>query len=94
MKKVVFFKLRYINKFLLYIRIREIIFFVLEDIGLDKKKFGLYSLRLGGVIVVVVVGVNDRIFKKYGRWKSEIVKDGYVREILLEKLSVLSNLGI
>lgn len=56
--------------------------FILDSLGLDLKKYGVYSLRLGGVIVVVVVGVSDCFFKKYGCWKFENVKDGYVYENL------------
>lgn len=94
MKKAASFKLRHTNKPLSYTRTREIILSALEDIGLDKKKFGLHSLRSGGATAAAAAGVNDRIFKKHGRWKSETAKDGYVREKLSEKLSVSSNLGI
>ncbi|XP_065939468.1 uncharacterized protein [Magallana gigas] len=59
-----------------------------------KKKFGLHSLRSGGATAAAAARVNDRIFKKHGRWKSETAKDSYVRETLSEKLSVSSNLGI
>lgn len=65
---------------LFYSRVRELLFNVLESVGVDKFKFGFYSLRLGGVIVVVNVGVSDRLFKKYGRWWFDNVKDGYVYE--------------
>lgn len=94
LKKAASFKLRHTNKPLSYTRTREIILSALEDIGLDKKKFGLHSLRSGGATAAAAAGVNDRIFKKHGRWKSETAKDGYVRETLSEKLSVSSNLGI
>ena len=37
--------------------------------------FGLCSLRAGGATATANLGVNERLFKKYGRWKSGKVKD-------------------
>ena len=65
-----------------------------ESIGLNKSKFGLHSLRSGGATAAASAGVNDRVFKKHGRWKTDKAKDGYVTENLDEKLSVAKNLGI
>ena len=39
-------------------------------------------------------GIDDRLFKKYGRWKSDKAKDGYVKENIDVRLSVSKNLGI
>ena len=65
-----------------------------EDIGLDKTKFGLHSLRSGGASASAAAGVSDRLFKKHGRWRSETAKDGYVKESVNEKLTVTKMLGI
>ena len=65
----------------------------LEELGLDKRKFCLHSLRSGGASAAAA-GVNDRLFKKHGSWKSDTAKDGYVREDLDQKLSVSKNFGI
>ena len=61
---------------------REILLDALASLGLDRTKFGLHSLRAGGVTAAANHGVCDRLFKKHGRWKSETAKDGYVSENL------------
>ena len=67
---------------------------MLEAIGLDKRLFGLHSLRAGGASAAANAGVVDRLFKRHGRWKSENAKDGYVRDALQERLKVSRNLGL
>ena len=76
-----------------YTRAREILLEKMEMLGLNKKDFGLHSLRSGGATSAAGSGVIDRLFKKHGRWKSESAKDGYVKENLEEKLSVTKQLG-
>ena len=66
----------------------------LESIGLDKRKFGVHSLRAGGATAAANAGVPDRLFKRRGRWKSETAKDGYVKDNLAERLTVTKNIGI
>ena len=94
MKKDNSYKLRSLNRPLCYTRAREILLSALESLGLNKKLFGLHSLRSGGATAAADAGINDRVFKKHGRWKSETAKDGYVRENLIQKLSVSKHLGI
>jgi len=77
-----------------YTRAREILLDTLESIGLDKSKFGLHSLRAGGATAAANAGIDDRLFKKHGRWKSDKAKDGYVKENTSVKLSVSKNLGL
>jgi hypothetical protein len=65
----------------------------------DRSRFGLHSLRSGGATTAANAtaanaGVNDRLFKKHGRWRSENAKDGYVREDLPSLLSVSKSLNI
>ena len=50
--------------------------------------YGLHSLRAGGATAAANMGVNDRLFKKHGRWKSDKVKDGYIHESIETKLIV------
>ena len=50
-----------------YTRARELVLDALEGIGLDRSKFGLHSLRSGGVSAAVNAGVPDRFFKRHGR---------------------------
>lgn len=66
------------EKFLFYIRVCELFIEVFIGIVDNIKVYGFYSLWLGGVIVLVVRGILDRIFKRYGCWCLEFVKDGYV----------------
>lgn len=93
-KKSKSYKLRNGNKPLSYTRAREILLEALKSLGLESGNFGLHSLRSGGATAAASNGINDRLFKKHGRWKSEKAKDGYVQENLLEKLSVSKKLGI
>ena len=48
----------------------------------------------GSATVAANLGVNDRLFKEQGRWKSEKVKDGYIHESIEVKLIVTKNLGL
>ncbi|XP_052061441.1 uncharacterized protein LOC127701553 isoform X1 [Mytilus californianus] len=77
-----------------YTRARELLLSALDSLGLDKKQFGLHSLRSGGATAAAEAGIDDRLFKKHGRWKSDKAKDGYVKESILNKLSVSKNLGL
>ncbi|XP_076100861.1 uncharacterized protein LOC143070462 [Mytilus galloprovincialis] len=92
-KKSKSYKLRGLKP-LSYTRVRAIILSALESIGLDKSKFGLHSLRSGGATAAASAGIQDRLFKKHGRWASDKAKDGYVRENIKEKLTVSKSLGI
>ncbi|XP_071124201.1 uncharacterized protein [Mytilus edulis] len=77
-----------------YTRAREILLSSLQSIGLDSKRFGLHILRSGGASAAAAAGVEGRLFKKHGRWKSDTAKDGYVKESLKDRLSVTNNIGI
>lgn len=77
-----------------YSSAREILLNTIDHIGLDKTQFGLHSLRSGGATAAAAAQVEDIIFKKHGRWKSEKAKDGYVKENLSQRLSVTQKLGI
>ena len=66
----------------------------LEAVALHKRKFGLHSLRSTGATAAAAAGIDDRLFKKHGRGKSDKAKDGYVKENIDVRLSVSTNLGI
>ena len=87
-------KLRKKNESLSYTRSREIVLKALSEIGLKREKFGLHSLRAGGATAAADAGIEDRLFKRHGRWRSETAKDGYVKDNLKELLSVSLSLGI
>ena len=61
-----------------YTRMRELFLPKMEELGFDASKFGLHSLRAGGVTAVVNAGVADRLFKCHGHWRSESAKDRYI----------------
>ena len=50
-----------------------------------RKTNGLHSLSSG---------VDDILFKKHGRWKTDHVKDDYEKENILDRFSVIKNLRI
>lgn len=66
----------------------------LSQIGLDKSKFALHSLRSGGASAAANAGIPDRWFKRHGRWRSENAKDGYVKDKLEDRLRDLQNIGL
>lgn len=86
-------KLIYKNKSLSYTGAKQAI---LKRLALvcDVRSLGLHSLRSGGATVAANNGVNDRCFKRHGRWKSETSKDGYVADSLQARLSVTKKLGL
>ena len=86
--------LKRIDRPISYSTVRDRVLSAIASIGLDRKLFGIHSLRRGGATHACRTGVNDRLFKKHGRWRSENAKDGYVSEDLETKLSVTRNLGI
>ena len=71
-----------------YSRAREIVLQAFESLGYDKKKFGLHSLRSGGATAAANAGLNERLLKRHGRWKTDLAKDGYVQDDLDAMLSV------
>ena len=66
----------------------------LPDMGLDKKLFGLHSLRCGGATAAASnASVCDRLIMKHGRWVTEKSKKLYIHENLASKLSVTKNMN-
>lgn len=83
-----------LNKPLSYSRARELLLQTLSKLGLDTKCFGLHSLRSGGVSVAAHNRIPERLLKVHGRWKSDIAKDGYIKENISNRLLVTQNLNI
>ena len=52
-------------------------------------QFCLHTLSSGGETAGANFAINDGLFQKQGRWKSEIIKDGYAHEntkiVLIDK---------
>ena len=75
------------------IRAREIVKDTFKNIT-DVSCISLRSLRAGGATAAANAGINDRLFKRHGRWLSENAKDGYVKDNFQSLLSVSKSLGI
>ncbi|XP_062612565.1 integrase/recombinase xerD homolog [Saccostrea cucullata] len=83
-----------INKPISYTRAREILLDSLSTIGVDSKLFGLHSLRSGGATSAASCGVNDRLLKIHGRWKTDFSRDNYIKDSVSKQLNVTKNLRI
>lgn len=77
-----------------YTTVRKTVLEKFEAIGLDKRQYGLHSLRAGGATAAANAGVPDRMFKRHGRWRSENAKDGYVEDSLTSRLQVSKAIGL
>ncbi|XP_062582000.1 uncharacterized protein LOC134243775 [Saccostrea cucullata] len=86
-------KLIYKDKKLSYTRARECILSKLKSV-MGNINIGLHSLRSGGATAAANSKVNERCWKKHGRWASDSSKDGYVKDSLESRLSVSKNLGL
>ena len=63
-----------------YTWMRELFLSNLKELGFDTKQFSLHNLRAGGVTTAANAGVLDHLFKRHGHWRSELAKDGYVKD--------------
>ena len=77
-----------------YTTVRETVLDKFQAIGLDRKHYGLHSLRAGGATAAANAGVPDRMFKRHGRWRSENAKDGYIADSLQSRLQVSKGIGL
>ena len=77
-----------------YTRLRKLLLEKVAQLGFDPALFGMHSLRAGGATAAANAGVEDRLFKRHGHWKSESAKDGYVKDSLERHLKVSKGLGI
>lgn len=81
------------NKPLSYTRARETVVARLREVCGDIN-IGLHSMRAGGASTVARSKVNERCWKRHGRWKSELAKDGYVEDTLEKRLDVTRQLNL
>ena len=44
--------------------------------------------------MAVNTGVDERCLKRHGRWKTDIAKDGYIKDSLDMKLSISKSLKL
>lgn len=54
---------------------------------MGNANIGLHSLRSGGATAAANSNVNERCWKKDGRWASDPSKDGYVKDSVESRLS-------
>ncbi len=94
MKSTKDYKLRSANQPLGYSTMNEQLKRLVQKIGKDPRQFSLHSLRSGGASSAANNGVKNKLFKRHGCWKSETVKDGYVKDNIHALLSVSSSLGL
>lgn len=86
-------KLIYKNKKLSYTRARECIISKLKLVSTGLN-LGLHSMRSGGATEAAKSVVNDRCWKRHGRWRSETSKDGYVKDTIEKRLEVSKSLNL
>jgi integrase len=88
------YKLKNGNKHISYSTMRDLFQKAIAPHVTDITKYCLHSLRSGGATAAANKGVQDRLFKRHGRWVSEQAKDGYVKDNLEERLLVSRCLGL
>ncbi|XP_052098129.1 sacsin-like [Mytilus californianus] len=82
------------NKPLSYTRARQLLLSTLSEVGCKKEQFGLHSLRSGGVSEAAHNRIPERLLKSHGRWKTDLAKDGYIKENLKNRLPVPKGLNL
>ena len=77
-----------------YTTLRDLFRNTLKPHVCDINKYGLHSLRTGSATRATNFGITGRLFKRHGRRRSETAKNGYVKDALQNRLSVLQCLGL
>lgn len=87
-------KLLSCNKKLSYTRARECIIAKLKLVAPDLD-LGVHSLRASGASMAAnSEGVNERCLKRHGRWKTDVAKDGYIKDALDKRLAISKALDL
>jgi hypothetical protein len=61
---------------------------LLIRIGVDHSAYGSHSCRKGGCTAAARAGIEVRVLKRHGNWKSDAVYT-YIHESLEEKLKFI-----
>ena len=77
-----------------YTRARELMLSKIASLGYDASQFGMHNFRASGATAAANAGVQDRLFKRHERWRSETAKDGYVKDSVQSRLSVSQSLKL
>ncbi|XP_060557719.1 uncharacterized protein LOC132718110 [Ruditapes philippinarum] len=81
-----------LNKKLSYTRAKECIVKKLKVVA-PSLKLGTHSLRGSGATMAAnASGVSDRCLKRHGRWKTDVAKDGYIKDSVEKRLYVTKSL--
>jgi len=62
----------------------------LSLLGIPPDAFGTHSLRSGGATLAANCGIQDRLWREHGGWRSERCALGYVQTAASAKLAVTS----
>ena len=81
------------SKTLSYTRTKEVLLSRLKEFASPDLKLGLHSLRSGGASAAANANVNDRRWRRHGRWKSDAA-NGYIKDSINNRLSVSQHLGL
>ena len=77
-----------------YLRIGDIFKGYILEITTIPEKFGLRSLRSGGVSAAVNNSLSDKLISKQDRWFSDKARNGYIKESVAKRLTVSNTLGV
>ena len=80
--------LRTKHKKLSYTRTREVLVSRLREVAPQGFNLGLHSLRAGGASAAARANVNERCWRRHGRWKSDAAH-GYVKDSIDHRLTAL-----
>ena len=78
----------------MYMCMRELFVAIMRKLGFDAKQFRLHSLRAGGATTAANAGMPDCQFKRRGHWRSEVAKDGYVKDNQEAHMSISQSLEL
>jgi len=82
------------NKPLSYTRMRELFIEAFSSFLSNIRSFGQHSLRSGGATAACNFGISDKMSRRQGWWKSEIAKDGCIKDSFSDRILVSLNLGL
>jgi site-specific recombinase XerD len=85
--------LRHKVKKLSYTRTKEVLLARIKEVTPQGLDLGLHTFRASGATAAAKAGVNQRCFKRHGRWRSNAV-EGYVQDSLKKRLEVTQKLGL
>ena len=54
--------------------VRSVVKWMMAKIGLDPKRFGAHSLRIGGATAALAAGVSPAQIRLLGRWSSDVAE--------------------